>query len=100
MTREYVSVDISNAPDLQRLAEAVRQTGLPHALKQGAETVAVVRPAPKKGRRVRAPQHRSGILGADDALFRLIGIGTSGGPGDVSTNKHSYLADAYAAKAE
>jgi len=54
MTREYVPIDISNAPDLKRLAEAVRQTGKPHALKEGTETVAVVRPAPKKEGRSRS----------------------------------------------
>jgi hypothetical protein len=48
MTREYIPIDISNAPDLKLLAEAVRQSGKPHALKVGAKTVAVVRPAPKK----------------------------------------------------
>jgi len=100
MAQEYVPIDISNAPDLQRVAEAVRQTGKPHALKRGAETVAVVRPAPQKERGSPAPRRRSGILKADDALFRLIGIGASGGPGDVSAHKHTYLADTYAAKAE
>ncbi len=49
MTREYIPIDISNAPDLKRLAEAVRQSGKPHALQEGMETLAVVRPAPKTG---------------------------------------------------
>ena len=31
---------------------------------------------------------------ADDPLWNLVGIGHSGGPGDVSANKHRYLADA------
>jgi hypothetical protein len=31
----------------------------------------------------------------DDPLWDLVGIGHSGGPGDVSENKHKYLADAY-----
>ncbi len=59
MTREYVPVDITNAPDLKRLAEAVRQTGKPHALKEGAETVAVVRPAPKRDRPSRSGRQAS-----------------------------------------
>jgi hypothetical protein len=29
-------------------------------------------------------------------LFNIVGMMKSGGPGDVSTNKHTYLADAYA----
>lgn len=32
---------------------------------------------------------------ADDPLWKLVGIGCSGGPGDVSENKYKYLADAY-----
>ena len=57
MAREYVSIDITNAPELARVAEAVRETGKPHALKRGAETVAVVRPAPKREGRARASRH-------------------------------------------
>jgi hypothetical protein len=56
MAREYVSVDVSNVPELKRLAEAVRRTGKPHALKEGAETIAVVRPAPRRVRSTRSPQ--------------------------------------------
>src|SRR3954447_19695537 len=54
MAREYVPIDITNAPELARVAEAVRETGKPHALKRGTETVAVVRPAPKREHRPRA----------------------------------------------
>src|SRR5690242_7579540 len=54
MAREYVPIDITNAPELARVAEAVRNTGKPHALKRGAETVAVVRPAPKRASRSQA----------------------------------------------
>ncbi len=77
MTREYVPVDISNAPELKRLAEAVCQSGKPHALKEGAKTIAVVRPAPKKKggtsslRRTGTPR-RSQVSATDDpALTQL-----------------------------
>src|SRR5437868_2919984 len=71
MAREYVSVDISNAPELLRLADAVRQSGKPHALRHGTETVAVVRPAPKNVRASRSPRRaqtaqRSPASPADD----------------------------------
>lgn len=59
MAREYVPIDISNTPDLKRLAEAVRQTGKAHALNEGAETVAVVRPAPKRERTSRSTHQAS-----------------------------------------
>jgi len=101
MAAEYIPVEIGNAPDLQRLAEAVQKTGIPHALKRGAETVAVVHPAPKKEAGARSPRRRrTGVLRADDPLFQIAGIGASGGPGDISSNKHQHLADAYAAEAE
>ena len=74
MTREYIPIDISNVPDLKRLAEAVRQSGKPHALKEGAETVAVVRPAPKSERMPRAlgrasPSGRGQASPAADPAF-------------------------------
>lgn len=53
-----------------------------------------VRPAhrrrPKRARR--KPRH----LTADDPFFSIIGIADSGGPGDVSTNIHKYIAEAIA----
>jgi hypothetical protein len=47
MRREPKSVDVSGAPELERLAEEARRTGKPLALKRGHETIAVVRPVPK-----------------------------------------------------
>ena len=60
MAREYISVDISEAPELKQLAEAVRRTSRPHALKEGAETVAIVRPAPKKREACARPSDQAG----------------------------------------
>jgi hypothetical protein len=37
---------------------------------------------------------RSRALTAQDSIFHIIGIGASQGPGDTSTNKHRYLAEA------
>ncbi len=59
MAQKFVSIDISNAPDLKRLAEAVRQSGKLHALREGAETIAVVRPAPKREQRRRTTRQVS-----------------------------------------
>jgi hypothetical protein len=74
MAREYIPIDISNAPDLERLAEAVRQSGKPHALKEGAETVAIVRPAPKSegaagSRRGGSKPRRTAAASMDDPAF-------------------------------
>jgi excisionase family DNA binding protein len=45
-------------------------------------------------------QRRGKPITADDPLFRLIGIGSSDGSGDISANKHKYLAEAYMPKRE
>ncbi len=98
MAHAFIPVEISNTPDLEHLAEAERKTGTPHALKRGAETVAIVRPPPRTKAGMRSPRRRrSGVLRPDDALFQLAGIGASG-LGDVLSDKHKYLGDAYAAK--
>jgi hypothetical protein len=78
MAQEYVSVDISNTPDLKRLAEAVRQTRKPHALKEGAETVAVVRPVSKRegragsSRRVQTPPASQAPQSDDPAFAQFL----------------------------
>ena len=101
MARHATAVDVADAPELARLADAVRRSGRPVALKRGAETLAVVRPAPARKPAGAEPRHRrrTGILRPDDALFQLAGIGASGGPGDISSNTHHYLAEAYSAEA-
>jgi hypothetical protein len=58
MAHAYESIDISNAPELQRLAHAVRQSDKSYALKEGAETVAVLRPAPNTEPRTGFPASR------------------------------------------
>ena len=100
MAHEFVPIDIANAPDLAQLVEAVRQSGKPHAVKRGAETLVVIRPAPRKEAGTRSPRRRkTGRLTPDDSLFKLIGIGASG-HSDVSSNKYKYLAQAYRAKTQ
>ena len=83
-------------PEVARLAEEVRTTRTPRVLRQHNEDVAVLSPvtpgAPKRRTRDRR-------LTKDDPLFDLVGIGHSGGPGDVSANKQRYLAEAYLAEA-
>ena len=78
-----------------RLAEEVARTGVPRILRSADRDVAVISPAPPRrprtGRSRRAPRH--------DALWDIVGIADAADfpdvPEDVSTNKHSYLADAY-----
>ncbi len=99
MASENASVDIATAPDLQQLAETVRQSGKPIALTQDGETVAVLRPAPKRAAptsAARRTSRRSGVFTMDDPLWSIVGmIDDPDGPTDVSSNKHAYLAGAY-----
>src|SRR5579883_2326392 len=100
MVANGVPLDITNDPELARLAEQVHETGVPYMLVRDGEPLAVIYPLSGKGAPRKPRRRRTGILRPDDALFELIGFAASGGPGDVSSNKHKYLADAYAAEAE
>lgn len=91
MVRELKSLDVTDAPELLRLAEEVRRTGEPRVLRRGAEDLAVLVPAAPAQRR--PPRGRA--LTRDDALFRLVGIGRSEVPGGVSGKKREYLLQAY-----
>lgn len=78
MARDYIPVDVANTPDLKWLAELVRRTGKPHALTDGAETLAVVRPVPKRRAPSRSAHHANPYGGEqvsptnDPALAQLI----------------------------
>jgi hypothetical protein len=89
MTRELQPLDVTNTPDVLRLAEEVASTGVPRVLRHNGHDLAVVRPATPTNRR------RSRQSTAPNAwLEGLIGIATSDGPTDVSANVHAYIAEA------
>ena len=96
MARELEPIDISDTADLLRLAEEVHRTRTPRLVRRNREDFVVVSPAPPASK-PRRPRGR--VLTEDDPLFDLIGIGHSGGPGDVSANKHRYLAEAHRVEA-
>lgn len=93
MARASEPIDISDNPDLLRLVEEVRANHEPRVLRRDNEDVAILRPL-KRAAKTRIPKGRP--AGADDPLWQLVGGGASEGSGDVSTNKHRYLADAAA----
>lgn len=98
MTREDNSVDISDAQELKRLAESVRQTGKPLALKEGSQTIAVICPAPKHEGSAHTPhrrRRRGGVFRMDDPLWSIVGIAPGTGPENVSGNVDTYLVEAY-----
>ena len=91
MAKAPKRIDISRIPELLSIAQEVRSTNEPRILQQEREDLAILSPVrPKKRSQTKAPPVTS-----DDALFRLIGIGKSGIPGEVSGKKHEYLAEEY-----
>lgn len=95
MAKELKTIDITNNPDLLRLAEEVRTTNEPWILRRDREDLVIVRPL-KRSTRPRIPRGKP--FTKDDSLFNLIGIapGRDDGIHDVSENVDKYLAEAYA----
>jgi hypothetical protein len=90
MAKEPKRIDISQIPELLSIAHEVRSTNEPAVLQQDSEDVAMLTPiTPMAKKRVRGQP-----TSADDPLWKLVGIGHSG-KGDISENKHQYLAEAY-----
>ena len=46
----------------------------------------------------RPAEHQGRPFTMEDPFWKIVGIGTSAGATDVSTNKHKYLADAFMQK--
>ena len=86
MAHEAQPIDVTAIPELAQLAAEVRRTNTPRVLSDGQEDLAVLMPVPAVPRR-----RKTGVVRADDPLFRLIGIGRSGIPGGISGKKHEAL---------
>ena len=91
--RDIERIDIAEVADLDALAEEVCRTNKPRILRRASEDVAMVAPV-GPAKRKRAPRGKP--FTRDDALWNIVGIGQSDGPTDVASNKHRYLAEAYA----
>jgi hypothetical protein len=98
MAKAIRRIDISNLPEVLRLAEQVKATRAPRLLTSGDRPIAVLTPV-EPAARSDPNRRRRRTTGPDDPLWNIIGIGDSAGspddPTDVSENKHRYLADAY-----
>jgi hypothetical protein len=88
MKSTLIPVDISSRPDLLRLAEEVRETKKPRALKKDNETVAILMPV---GTAVK-PKKKREKTEADYEAFRA----AAGSWKDVDTD--TLLNDIYAAR--
>lgn len=92
MAKELRTLDVSDTPEVLRLAQEVQRTQEPRVLVNEAEELAVVVPISSQRRR---SSNKGRPLTQDDPLFGSIGSARSGIPGGVSGRKHEYLARAY-----
>jgi len=68
MVREAQSLDISEMPEVARLADAIARTHTPCVLRRGDQEIAVISPARRRARR------RSGMTQAQrDAVLASVG---------------------------
>lgn len=93
MAKELEAIDITNEPELLRIAEAVQASGTPRLLRRNQEDVALVVPTTSKPAKL--PRRSSRPVTLDDPLFALFGTGHSGIPGGMSDRKHEALTRAY-----
>ena len=94
MAQELESLDVSDSPEILRLAQEVAETGVGRVLRTADGELAVLRPIRKPRPRKRGPR-KTGLLMPDDPFLKLIGIGRSAEPSDASERKHEILARAY-----
>lgn len=90
MKEELQSVDLDAGPNLVDLVDEVAATRKACRLQRHVFAVALLSPA-RTRRRIRKGRPTS----ADDPIWKIIGMGSSDGPGDVSENVDRYLAEAY-----
>lgn len=96
MAQERTPIEISQVPQLAQLVADLRRGARQVVLQEHGEDVAVLRVLETDSIR-----RMQGIpVTAEDPLWNIVGIGCSGGPGDVSRNKYKYLAEAYAPRQE
>jgi hypothetical protein len=75
MAGELRPIDISDTPELLRLAEEVRNTNEPRVLRRNSEDLAIVMPIPKSPT---APRAKKTKTAADYAAFRSAAGGWKG----------------------
>ena len=84
-------IDVSDSPELLRLAEEVQRSNRPHLLKRHDEELAMIIPLRPPRRRARP----RGTITRDDPLWRIVGTGNSGIPGGISGDKYKYFREAF-----
>jgi len=92
METDVQPIDITDSPEVLRLAEEVRRSGVSRVLMRGGEEVAVLVPLMRSGT---AAKRRRPSGEARDAILNIIGIGESAEPTDIARHEREYLADAH-----
>jgi hypothetical protein len=100
MQKEVKNIDITDIPDLLKLAEEVRESNEPRLLKRGQEAIALLAPVEPQEESSPPTKRRRQSAQANDWLLRLADIAADSPPPadgatDVSRNKYKYLAEAY-----
>lgn len=90
MAREPRPLDVTDIPEILRIAEAVQKSNEPRVLRRDSEDIALLIPL----RQVDKKRFRGRSTSADDPLWSIVGMAHSDGPGDVSENVDKYLAEA------
>ena len=91
MAKELTPVDISNTPDLLRLAEEVRRSGQPRLLRRDSEDLAVLSPVATPT--TRRPRKAKTYTEADREAF----LSSAGGWKD-NVDVDKFLEDNYASR--
>lgn len=76
MAHELRVIDVSDEPDVLRLAESVAASRVPVRLETRGKQLAVIQPVPVPPR-----SRRDHAVSRTDSLFDLVGIGESAGGG-------------------
>ena len=91
MARDVQSIDISDTPEILRLAEEVQRSKQPRLLRRADEELAVIIPVQQARRKGRG----TGVITPDDPFVRMAGTGDSGVPGGISGRKYDFFRRAF-----
>jgi hypothetical protein len=83
-------LDVSDSPEILKLAEEIQKQGLSRVLSDDGRDLAIIVPFVVRSR----PPSRAKPVTKDDPIFELIAIGDSGTSKGFSARKHELLLEA------
>ncbi len=87
MAVETKTIQIDRSTDIVALAEEVRKTGEDRILEKEGKALARLTP-------IEAEKERRNAFSPNDSLWNIVGMDTSQGNSDTSTNKYKYISNA------